>query len=245
VIVPIALPHYIDEVLDRAAERLELDGWAQGGIGDRQGRLTAAGAIAAVAAGAAGDLLHPQGLDATRALLANLGIEVDDAPDTIREVAREWAPTVINAVVAWNDAPDRTAGEVVEALRRAAARHRIATVRQAATLMRERAEAATGEAWIEGPLDPIPTRGVWAGPRLVATVHQEREAPLDSAHIASWSPGLAVDIASWLDEAADREAEHLAEAETNGDVVVRPPRPGDEAHAALLVARAYLGGDAR
>ena len=44
--------------------------------------------------------------------------------------------------------------------------------------------------------------------------------------------------ADWLDAAAERETEYLAELPVD---IRCEPRPGDEAHGALTVARAYLG----
>jgi hypothetical protein len=117
------------------------------------------------------------------------------------------------------------------------------TIRHAAKLMRERAEAATPSPWCwEATGDKDSS---WAA----GLVHDEDGNPLtgeidkgegsiidgvcesidgnpgDGAHIASWHPGVALAVADWLDEAAGAYEAFAGAA------------PGHS----LKVARAYLG----
>lgn len=115
------------------------------------------------------------------------------------------------------------------------------TLRKAAALIRERAEAATndGYPWISRPhfsrrnCQTVQTRG------QVYVAHYVTDA--DGEHIASWHPAVALAVAEWLDATA-RESEiesddpRLRNFFTFGDTAPEV--------AALAVARAYLGGDA-
>lgn len=104
-------------------------------------------------------------------------------------------------------------------------------LRRAASLMRERATAATN---VTGASDWFAeTRGMhFAGEfgirssgGFVAGDTSEEEAE----HIASWHPAVALAVADWLDDLAYRI------------VLSRQLRHEDEERAALAVARAYLG----
>ena len=107
------------------------------------------------------------------------------------------------------------------------------TLRRAAALMRERAEAATSGPWLA---DRVHSGGVM-GVAVTAPVELTADGsiigvtdivvPADGHHIASWHPAVALAVADWLDEAADV-------ADMNGFI---------ESDAALAVARAYLGED--
>ena len=90
------------------------------------------------------------------------------------------------------------------------------TLRRAAALMRERADRAA-EPWFE--VDDLQPWFSSDGTRS------------DAEHIASWPPGVALEVAVWLDEAAD-----TYEPE---------PDAGDytEFIRACVVARAYLGDE--
>ena len=99
------------------------------------------------------------------------------------------------------------------------------TLRRAAALMRERAEGARAGRWFaEG--DEV--RADWTLVRQVATCHGsiDQGNRANAAHIASWSPPVALAVADWLDAEAEL---HEWEYDTTG---------------ALAVARAYLGEDA-
>lgn len=113
-----------------------------------------------------------------------------------------------------------------------------AVLRRAAALMRERAGAATPGPW-EHPLDYDVTHGY----RREGSVHvatwiascdagdgdiSDEQAMANADHIASWHPGVALAVADWLD--------------TVITTTERFPVTGSGTiHAALRIARAYLG----
>lgn len=104
------------------------------------------------------------------------------------------------------------------------------TLRRAATLMRERAEAALA-------CDPDPDKHWWSTEGLRDILDHpgvgDAEMEADAAHIASWHPALALAVADWLDRAAlENELAHANYPE-------HAPWPVDD--NALAVARAYLG----
>jgi hypothetical protein len=98
-------------------------------------------------------------------------------------------------------------------------------LREAAALMRERAEAVGEGPWESYALpDAGPKRWTMTGVGVVDDEMGHRiEAmfPADATHVASWHPAVALAVADWLDWCAQRDA-------FNG--------------RALAVARAYLGG---
>jgi hypothetical protein len=103
-------------------------------------------------------------------------------------------------------------------------------LREAAALMRSRAEAAR---FFYSELHPkVGQECPW---------HTEDELRLDfdeeqGPHIASWHPAVALAVADWLDRAA-------AEEWCCDDCKFSDDNPQNLAHDALKVARAYLGGD--
>lgn len=105
------------------------------------------------------------------------------------------------------------------------------TLRRAAALMRERAEAAT-----PGPWRPYTTGG-WGHGNYVTTDDLSGVAmqyalvwrPTDAEHIASWHPAVALAVADLLDNTAGH-VEYTGATEASEDV-----------RDALAVARAYLG----
>ena len=131
-------------------------------------------------------------------------------------------------------------------------------LRRAASLMRERAEAAT-----EAPWDAVQgaSGGWWIEAPYTATIadldidHSIPEA--DATHIASWHPAVALAVADLLDLAAGhekREGEEAGQGYTaNGYGYIDPscsicgtpdeyaePWPCAYATRGLAVARAYL-----
>lgn len=110
------------------------------------------------------------------------------------------------------------------------------TLRRAAALMRERAEAATPhQRWV-----------AWAGDTAVRVndrSHTDFRAPTPAhaEHVASWHPAVALKVADWLEEVAAwmDEGVGLLPATNIGDVWI-----GMRQHA-LALARAYLGGGDR
>lgn len=118
---------------------------------------------------------------------------------------------------------------------------------QAATLMRERAEAASPGPWHvcdspEWHEDALPDQVICAEEHLaVATLADEwyedqdgEPASADDArHIASWHPAVALAVADWLDATA-------AENDST-DALEFLNFVGPDALAAVKVARAYLG----
>lgn len=107
------------------------------------------------------------------------------------------------------------------------------TLRKAAALMRERAEAAdTGHPWSA-------FRYIVAGGPPESTMGDVASTWPDTsgataAHIASWHPTVALAVADWLDAEALRTYSDHERCEASDC----PKR------AALEVARTYLGGDA-
>lgn len=94
------------------------------------------------------------------------------------------------------------------------------TLRRAAALMRERAEA----------VDDWYSAEAWA---TTAPMNLPIEQP-DAEHIASWHPAVALAVADWLDAMASR-AEAKVEKGGNETAVWSAER------YSLTVARAYLG----
>lgn len=117
------------------------------------------------------------------------------------------------------------------------------TLRRAAALMRERAEAATPSPWA------VPVANVF---RLIAPEAEHDNQPMgktppypwliiadlvdgraaDVTHAASWHPAVALAVADWLDSAW-----HAIQSSPRPDVLAGSP----DMLAALAVARAYLG----
>lgn len=105
------------------------------------------------------------------------------------------------------------------------------TIRSAATLMRQRAEAATagpwrvepdgaGTVWVQTTMAPIACAGDEADPSVTA----------DAEHIASWHPAVALAVAAWMDSLGRAFAGMQAE-----------PHPDGAVAQALRIARTYLG----
>jgi len=108
------------------------------------------------------------------------------------------------------------------------------TLRRAASLMRERAEGATPGPWRAEWLDgtaamPVDT---WAVTPGVAETNRWTRGGINAAHIASWHPAVALAVADWLSDVANR---HEASGAEGGIAPVDHP-------FALTVARSYLGG---
>ena len=105
------------------------------------------------------------------------------------------------------------------------------TLRRAASLMRERAEAATPTEWdwcLTGPFFVVAENDPRGDEAFVASVPSKA----DAAHIASWQPAVAIAVADWLD---------LMAYALNARLFLDDSA---ETHAALTVARAYLGESA-
>ena len=108
-------------------------------------------------------------------------------------------------------------------------------LREAAALMRERAEAATRGPWLADPdaaysvvMRPDRPGFNWDGYNVCVVLEPEEGTFRDnSEHIASWHPAVALAVADWLDDEADEM----------GAVC------GCTTARALAVARAYLGSD--
>lgn len=112
------------------------------------------------------------------------------------------------------------------------------TLRRAAALMRERAEAATQTAAPWG-VDEI--GGIWgqeADGQPIPIANNATDA--DAEHIASWHPAVALAVADWLE--AKAEQDDKGPCDGAGTVGVCNLCEHDYGHvAALAVARAYLG----
>lgn len=94
---------------------------------------------------------------------------------------------------------------------------------RAASLMRERAKAATPGPWTA--TDRYPHVVMQPDGESMVSTNLAALPAADAAHIAGWHPAVALAVAEWLDLAADRWA-------ANGHVMT--------GHAALSVATAYL-----
>ena len=120
-------------------------------------------------------------------------------------------------------------------------------LRRAASLMRERAEAASPSPWepshrpdmdwlskslLVDSSDHEPGSAVMKGDRhVMASVWPHRAAAASAEHIASWHPAVALAVADWLDWVT--EAVDGLLLPFDAPLYVR----------ALAVARAYLGDD--
>jgi hypothetical protein len=109
------------------------------------------------------------------------------------------------------------------------------TLRQAARLMRERAEAATDSPWVVKRARPdMPAYVAHEGWWVIAS----RTEQWDAEHIASWHPAVALAVADWLDATA---AEHESDSgNERADAFFAAFNTAPDI-AALAVARAYLG----
>lgn len=112
-------------------------------------------------------------------------------------------------------------------------------LRRAASLMRERADAAeatgaqwTGQHYWVTDYDPSDPSGQTAMQRLVGGM----DAP-DCDHYSSWHPAVALAVADFMESAA----EHAKAIET-GELLSSPHQFW--INHALTIARAYLGSDA-
>jgi hypothetical protein len=107
-------------------------------------------------------------------------------------------------------------------------------LRDAAALMRERAEAATASEWfpIQAPGRTVSDDGDWivdSVPAFVCSTHiWDERGKADAEHIAAWHPAVALAVADWLESYADR-------LDVLGHGI------GSNMGQALAVARAYLG----
>lgn len=100
----------------------------------------------------------------------------------------------------------------------------VETLREAARLMRERADAATDGPWVSDD------RSVWqvSDDATVVVNAYVDENDLDMPHIASWHPLVAFAVADWLDAEV--------EGAFGSDFLLN-----ERSCPALDVARAYLG----
>ena len=121
------------------------------------------------------------------------------------------------------------------------------TLRRAAALMRENAEAATPGPWSAEAVGsegfhvfaPDGSRAPMRGrARPAACTWQDWEqSEADAEHIASWHPNVALPVADLLDHAAARAESKIEHGGKVGPV-------WSHERDALAVARAYLGEDA-
>lgn len=121
-------------------------------------------------------------------------------------------------------------------------------LRQAAAVMRERAEAAIHDS--EGATRWTATGDGHHAAYGVTTVNgplwdivNDVSGP-DAEHIASWHPAVALAVADWLDRVADQHDTLMAAMESgmsNLTEVAIASQTNEK--AALAVARAYLGND--
>ena len=131
------------------------------------------------------------------------------------------------------------------------------TIREAAKVLRERAEADRVPA---GPWRPGESVAMtqydersWGGKRqwsvgsdrgadrlgLSVAVMQGRPSENTARYIATMHPGVALALADWLDDEAERIPPHATHAMTSGGMEI-----GIDAAPSVRVARQILGGDA-
>jgi hypothetical protein len=127
------------------------------------------------------------------------------------------------------------------------------TLRSAAALMRERAQAATSAVWDGRPWQAEECSDDEAGNCPCIVSQGERKPPLEAqvphiqyvcdaeswqhaAHIASWHPAVALAVADWL----DAEAERAAQIDAYQGTPAYPLMLDGYRHP-LAVARAFLG----
>ena len=130
-----------------------------------------------------------------------------------------------------------------------------ALLREAAALMRERAEAEPATGWVKCDFNDGDHRPLWGVandaffnppadedvPWLAIEVHTGTEATAE--HIASWHPAVALAVADWLDDEAntgEQLRDVLREVEGRDDLNWEYGGLGK----AMAVARAYLGREA-
>lgn len=99
-------------------------------------------------------------------------------------------------------------------------------LREAAALMRARAELASPSPWKADGEDI----SLGPDPYNLAAITCSRNVEADAEHIASWHPAVALAVADWLDDAVAVWAALL-------------PYRERERLTALAVARAYLSRD--
>lgn len=120
-------------------------------------------------------------------------------------------------------------------------------LRRAASLIRERAGAATPGPWVRSGSsietdhgcspnhDCWPVGDTYSGMKPDGSTYPRDLNRADAEHIASWHPAVALAVADWLD----------AEAESHRADLVGPfPSECCRMGQALAVARAYLGESA-
>lgn len=114
----------------------------------------------------------------------------------------------------------------------------VETLRRAAALMRERAEAAADGRWaVEvAQSNGIPNMVITADTAMVVADTYDKPHQHDAEHIASWHPAVALAVADWLNIAA---ADLVAYANDETQ-----PFDPTAINKALVVARAYLGESA-
>lgn len=119
-------------------------------------------------------------------------------------------------------------------------------LREAARLMRERAEASLAFVTAENQWwQPPGLRDAFRGLLLTDGEDDVPGTHEDAEHIASWHPAVALAVANWLDRMAGAQ-DGLEEAREARKLVGGPPvllhHPTWD--QALTVARAYLGREA-
>lgn len=127
-------------------------------------------------------------------------------------------------------------------------------LRKAASLMRERAEAASPSPWAHETGNPgmhhiLADDGTFVcdledGYAENGLTGHDVPADDDAEHIASWHPAVALAVADWLEDAAaaaDDDVRAYAEERARGKYPYWSPSVDSQA---LAVARAYLGSDA-
>lgn len=118
-------------------------------------------------------------------------------------------------------------------------------LRRAAAKIRENAEAATPGPWFttdEGNTHPGAFTDVGSKSVRVTSdccSYQGTSTHADAEHIASWHPGVALDVADLLDFAAEAFFADVRAA-SNIEHIAGMPMPA----RCIAVARAYLGEDA-
>lgn len=108
-------------------------------------------------------------------------------------------------------------------------------LREAAAKMRERADAAITGTWRDdfGRVTTEISEGGYGTALICSPMRLS-----DAEHIASWHPAVALAVADWLEDEADRIPPNETHAITGRGIKI----PLEESPAVRL-ARAYLGSD--
>lgn len=116
------------------------------------------------------------------------------------------------------------------------------TIRRAAALMRQRADAATPGPWAPGGPHIHPWELVVDHQLPLVEFTSDEHGRANAAHVASWHPAVALAVADWLEVAArDHRPIPTVTTPSFQKCVTCGKDPCPTLAGAAAVARAYLG----